>query len=398
MWVGDAVVPTGFARVTHSIIDRLKDKYEFHVIGVNYWGDPHGYEFSIYPAVYNNQLEPYGYERVPDLVEKIKPDILVLFNDPWILDSYLRTLKKSKVDLEKLKIVAYFPVDSENIDPRFFGDFDIVDVVCTYTEFGKEQFLRSFGRLTDTKKEVSIIPHGVDLKKFHPYERVLEQSATAVAREKLLGEKHKDAFIVFNGNRNSPRKRFDIFLHAFRIFAEDKEDVRVYCHTGLVDQGIDIIRFCVDYNIKDKLIVTTTSNSTPGVTDEDLNTIFNAVDVGVNTSMGEGWGLVSFEHAATMTPQIVPNHSACRELWQDIGIIYDVIDQPAHITPRLNCEFKVPDVYKLVEAFNYAYNDWKNGGKELKNLAKKAYKTISKYNYSWDYAADRFDEIFRNIL
>jgi glycosyltransferase involved in cell wall biosynthesis len=37
--------------------------------------------------------------------------------------------------------------------------------------------------------------------------------------------------------------------------------------------------------------------------------------VGVNTATGEGWGLVTCEHAATERPQIVPRHSACAELW-----------------------------------------------------------------------------------
>jgi glycosyltransferase involved in cell wall biosynthesis len=31
--------------------------------------------------------------------------------------------------------------------------------------------------------------------------------------------------------------------------------------------------------------------------------------------MGEGWGLVTIEHGATGAPQIVPDHTACAELW-----------------------------------------------------------------------------------
>ena len=31
--------------------------------------------------------------------------------------------------------------------------------------------------------------------------------------------------------------------------------------------------------------------------------------------MGEGWGLVSFEHGGAGAAQIVPEHSACEELW-----------------------------------------------------------------------------------
>jgi D-inositol-3-phosphate glycosyltransferase len=53
--------------------------------------------------------------------------------------------------------------------------------------------------------------------------------------------------------------------------------------------------------------------------DRELNLLYNACDVGINTSMGEGWGLVSFEHGATGGAQIVPEHTACAELWADVG-------------------------------------------------------------------------------
>src|SRR5437764_14900399 len=32
--------------------------------------------------------------------------------------------------------------------------------------------------------------------------------------------------------------------------------------------------------------------------------------------MGEGWGLVSFEHGAAGAAQVVPDHTACAELWR----------------------------------------------------------------------------------
>jgi glycosyltransferase involved in cell wall biosynthesis len=49
---------------------------------------------------------------------------------------------------------------------------------------------------------------------------------------------------------------------------------------------------------------------------DDTELLYNACDVGINTSMGEGWGLVSFEHGAAGAAQIVPDHTACAELWR----------------------------------------------------------------------------------
>lgn len=396
LWVGDAVVPTGFARVTHSIIEHLKDTYEFHVLGVNHYGDPHDHDYSVYPAILNRQGEPYGFSRVAELVERLEPSILVLFNDTWIIDSYLRALRQSETDISNLKIMVYFPVDHENIDPRFFKEYKMVDTIATYTEFGKEQFTRSFSRLdTKDQKEAHVIPHGIDLETFHELD-MMETRDEMYDREDK--DELMDSFVIMNANRNSPRKRYDIFLHAFHLFQKDKSDVRVYCHCGMVDEGIDIVRFVTDYGFKDKLLVTSNKVSMPGVSDAMLNKVYNFSNIGVNTTMGEGWGLVSFEHAATMKPQIVPAHSACLELWEDMGIVTDILNQPPHIGPKLNAEFRVPDTHKVVEALEEAYEDWKNGGKTLANLAKNAYKTISKHEYSWEFAANRFDKLFKDLL
>jgi glycosyltransferase involved in cell wall biosynthesis len=35
--------------------------------------------------------------------------------------------------------------------------------------------------------------------------------------------------------------------------------------------------------------------------------------------MGEGWGLVSCEHGAAGAVQVVPDHTACAELWRGRG-------------------------------------------------------------------------------
>jgi glycosyltransferase involved in cell wall biosynthesis len=40
--------------------------------------------------------------------------------------------------------------------------------------------------------------------------------------------------------------------------------------------------------------------------DEDVNLLYNAGDVGVSTSEGEGYGLCTFEGMSVGTPQIVP--------------------------------------------------------------------------------------------
>ena len=51
------------------------------------------------------------------------------------------------------------------------------------------------------------------------------------------------------------------------------------------------------------------------MTDGNLNLIYNTCNIRLNTSPSEGWGLVSFEHAATGATQLVPDHMSCSSLW-----------------------------------------------------------------------------------
>jgi hypothetical protein len=67
--------------------------------------------------------------------------------------------------------------------------------------------------------------------------------------------------------------------------------------------------------------------------DDDLNLLYNACDVGINTSMGEGLGLVSFEHGAAGAAQIVPAHSACAELWDKRA---EMIQPARNYTPEFS--------------------------------------------------------------
>jgi D-inositol-3-phosphate glycosyltransferase len=88
----------------------------------------------------------------------------------------------------------------------------------------------------------------------------------------------------------------------------------------------------------------------PGViSDEELNRLYNACAVGINTAAGEGFGLVSFEHAATAVPQIVPNQAALAELWGDSAMRLPVESVKADFSPLLMCQVKPDDVASALD-------------------------------------------------
>ena len=103
LWSGDIVARTGFARVTENLITRLKDQYEIVVLGNNWWGDPNEFqkEFRMYPSSNRFQQEPFGSQRVREIVEKEKPDLVFVNNDAWIVNALYAQIK----DLHEAKQV-----------------------------------------------------------------------------------------------------------------------------------------------------------------------------------------------------------------------------------------------------------------------------------------------------
>ena len=158
-----------------------------------------------------------------------------------------------------------------------------------------------------------MIAHGVDTEKFYPLCADKEGVPGPEGRQKAItalygnDPEFRDAFIVLNANRNQPRKRIDITIKGFALFAENKPaNVKLHLHMGVEDMGWNVIRMAKRCGIFERLILTANDNNIPSVPVRQLNEIYNAAAVGINTSVGEGWGLVNFEHAATVLPRWSP--------------------------------------------------------------------------------------------
>ena len=114
LWSGDIVAMTGFARVTENLITRLDHKYDITVLGNNWWGDPAPElqsRFRMYPSSNRHQTEPFGVQRIKEVVAREKPDIVFVNNDIWIVNQIYSQIE----DLHKegqFKFVAYCPMDS----------------------------------------------------------------------------------------------------------------------------------------------------------------------------------------------------------------------------------------------------------------------------------------------
>ncbi len=383
LWIGDSpAVSTGFGRVSQGILESLfqTGKYNVSVLGINHpIGDPHRYEgmFRIYPAKASGNV--YGFNRIQEVISKERPDIILINNDLWIASEY------AKVIPEKNRIITYSPVDALPVQPEWVHNLDAVNArMTTYTEFAKQ------GIQTAYQVPIDIIGHAVDTDAFYPIDDA----------RKFLANIPEDAFVVQNINRNQPRKRLDLFLKAMQLWlgrlpVNDRKNVCFYYHGALKDVGWNLISLAQRWGIDDRFLVTDQSNMTPaqGVSLPMLCKIFNVADVHVMTSMGEGFGLSPFESAACGVAQIVPNHSACKELWTDRAQLIDV-DHWEVLTGGVNTEGGVISVEHLVSILDDMYHN-RDKVKKFGNLA---YEYVQREEFTWKYIADKFDNIIKEML
>jgi len=389
LFASDLVVETGFSTVAHNIIKYNKDRFDFTGLGVNYSGDPHSYDFPIYPAMVRGMGNIYGLDRMCSLMNQIDFDLVFILNDSWVISYYLDAIKKN-VTKKLPPIVVYFPVDSKWHDSEWYRDFDIVSEAYTYTEFGKSVVTQPSCM---PEMILGVMPHGVDLEDFYQISEDRKQSKVELFGSKLKGLKHvEETFIVLNANRNQPRKKLDITMQGFAQFAEDKPDnVKLYMHCGIRDAHIDVVKEAKRWKMDNRLIFTSLANGIQRVSKERLNLIYNACDVGINTSMGEGWGLTNVEHAVTGAAQLVPRHSSCQEMFIDSGLLLETFYDWTFDNSQTVGRVTTPE--EVARCLEIYYKD----RDILKYFSEKGKDKFSRPDYQWKTIAQRWGDIFEEV-
>lgn len=326
--VGEGLAPTGYARVMEGLLPELCGAFEVVLFAVNHRGAPDPRPFTVRTNTLPGDV--CGHEQLPGLLEEFTPKLVLLHRDSTFHYVHRRALAAYRLREARARVVVYSPADWP--EPPRAAPVSLVaaDRLVLYTRAGQANMIGAFRAAGLQAPPMAIIGHGVDSEAFAPLVPGDRDASRREARRRLFphepGIEH--AFIALNANRNQRRKRVDLTLRGFALFAPGRPEARLYLHMGMRDMGCDVRRLAVELGIRDRLLTTTRDDGPPAVDDERLNLIYNACDVGVNTAAAESWGLVSFEHAATGAPQIVPGTGASAELWEGHALLLPTARQP----------------------------------------------------------------------
>ena len=298
----DYIARTGFGSVSKNIVRELKKNFGeelyLHIVAINYFGEPF-YEdentFVISARKNDVQDDPYGrFFFLKTLKETNDFDGIFICQDLGVICPFVEVLEHIKAEKKEqnrknFKSIFYFPADCRLVY-ELTRNLEFFDLLVTYTEYGRKEVLRFRPEL---KHKIKVIPHGNNSKDFFP----LSDEERTKFRKEYFGE-NADKFIITNVNRNQPRK--DIpntifgFIEARNNWSQDLPKPFLYLHLHPKDpMGWDIRGIMLQTDLKEnvdyKLLPIEMEQ---GMAELDtLNKIYNASDVYLSTTLGEGWGL-----------------------------------------------------------------------------------------------------------
>ena len=291
---GESHEACGFGRVSHALSAGLAGLgAETHLIGISH-----------------RDLTLAGKDWRTAL-HGLDPDLVVFIGDAWTFPLLRPDLVEAA---PRAAAIAYFITEYE-VDPAVAQALGAADHIVVPSEWARAS-LQQAGNLPAEK--ISIVPHGIDPNLFRLDRNVAIDRAAACTTlgEFLPGDLvPRSGFLILNGNQNTDRKRLDLTIEAFADFHHQVPDSQLILLDDLAAARCDLTRTVQSAGLADAVVSLGPSRLGRRLSNQELNRLYNACDLGLNTAMGEGWGLVSWEHAATGAAQLVPDTPLMRELW-----------------------------------------------------------------------------------
>jgi glycosyltransferase involved in cell wall biosynthesis len=314
--------PTGYGRIGNILSNYLASVgHEVHYVGISNFKNSAIGRF-IHPAITlidalearkEGSTEMYGVDIMTETIANVKPDIVFIYNDIIVINRILNEFINTKLD-KTFKLYLYLDLVYEYERWNLFTNIiSWVDRIFVFSEC----WSRNLIKMGVKEEQLRILPHGIDTTFFYPTD--------TLAAKQVYGFQPDD-FVVLNTNRNAYRKALDITIEAFAKFlkrADYHPCIKMFLNlVTTTSQGYsinDIIKIIcikneIDYDklVEQHIFIRGTETY---LSDVKLNELYNACDVGINTCLGEGFGLCNLEHSCVGKPQIVSRVGALNDIF-----------------------------------------------------------------------------------
>lgn len=400
------VSDTGFGTVTCNLAARfIAAGVDVRVIGVNHRGEPvrgplagHVWPAGIFGQPFGGDWSGQAIDGTAwttlDPSDHWKPDKVLVISD---VSGFLNHIGRHAETWQKAEVYHYCPIEGDNLTPAWRTLWTQFSPVAM-SDYGARVIGEHLGR------SVPRIYHGVDTETFHPASpgkpirfdgSVMRSQDDCKAKFGLEGRK-----VLLRADRNVVRKNYDALFSAFVPIAQADPDVDLVLHCRPLDpEGIDLWQemFRLPEDLRGRVKFTGAHDTFKGLPIEGLNALYNAADIYVSTTGGEGFGLTLAESLAAGTPVVSTGWAAEVEVIGPGGILipplHDSYGDPVRHHSGFGMDWAVPDPKAFVKpVLRLLANP-----KARRDLGDAGRLHVQR-SFSWDVAASQFLDLFATPL
>lgn len=397
-------IATGYSRIGNILTNYLAEKgHDVYYFGISNF-KTNTVDRYIHPNIKLidaleeekklNSNELYGVNTICDFVLKINPDIVFLYNDLIVISRIFNNFHDVGI-VKNFKIITYLDLVYPYEKIRLINHINSYsDAILVFSDYWKNNLI-SMG--IDENK-IGILYHGFDDENFFEIEN---------SDAKKYFNFEPDDFLILNTNRNSYRKAIDKTIDAFIKFLRLKNmnpkiklflnmDIQKNENSSMVSSSCDVLNYikisCLENNLDfqhvlNKYIFVGQKDK---LTDQELNKLYNACDIGLNTCLGEGFGLCNLEHAGVGKPQIISNVGGLSDIFKSDYSFPINPTEKIYVGNELDYHggyLELCPVSEFVNGLDTYYNNRvlanEHGNKSMEIIRKK---------YNWKKILDELDE------
>lgn len=395
-----------YGKVNDPKDSLIKWRYYANAVPPN---DPRHQQYMSTPE---NQFGRWRFERV---LLDFQPDVVIDVRDYW-MNAY-----QQHSPLRPFFHWILMPtVDSAPQQEDWIDTFLSADAIMTYSDFGRDTLAeQSNGKIN----YIDTTSPGVSLDVFRP----LGEEAKKQIRKSMGIE--EDAFIVGTVCRNQKRKLIPELFQAFETFVNQLHDANhplasktyLHVHTSYPDAGWDIPLYLKEYEVGNKVFFTynckqcgffhssrfkhpmaycpkcgnksmSMPNVANGLTQEDLNIIYNIMDIYVQYAICEGFGMPQVEASSAGLPVASVDYSAMQD------VVHKLNGYPIKVNQYFReLETKAIRVYPDNEDLIRILHEYINLPPLLQESKRLESRQNTEKHYNWDNIAKKWENYLDNV-
>jgi len=363
-------INSGYGTVTREFMTRLLNKGFVGFISAYYGIQPGGmlnwHGLYVLP-VQKTSSDQLGFESAIEHYKRFKCDLGVFHADFWVSYQFAKKIPYT---------LCYSPIDHEQYPDKWLEILRTYKWVAVPSRHAEKELKKS-------GIEATFVPHGVDIKEYHPLDKKTSRQAFSLNPEDFI------IGIVAANNDEETRKAWDANFLAVKYFLDNnpdaKKDVKVVIHTDPTNErGRNLYELVDQVGIGEQVIwndryfasLLTFPSSV-------MCKLYNCFDVFLLLSRREGFCIPALEAQACGVPCILNDFSALSER-NDYGRVGWLVKPSALVYSPLNAITSIPDPYGGAKALEEAYNN----ESKRKLYAKRSLEYARQQ--TWDIAIDKY--------